>query len=204
VRSIERLSYASVLALLLLLGLPSAGMAKGPGLDRAVLEGPGIERPIVLRDRLPYLLSETVLRLAFGSSRERDISRKHPRSDALGPRYRLAYHMAAGRPIVVELYPYAAGGPQAFAEPGQAMRVGVGDDGKQVLFAVNSGWYDYPRRLVSDLGEQGLPSQSAVTGGGWPPPAWIAGLVTVSWGGFLTLRRRRSGGNGSRRTATPA
>jgi hypothetical protein len=187
--TIRRLCFIGVLTGALLVALPGFGRAKGPGLDHAVLKGPGIEGPLRLTDHHPYMLNRSVLSLAFGSSRDRDISRDAPPSDdALGPRYRIAYHMAAGRPILVDLYPYAAGGPLAFAPAGQALAVGIGHSDKEQRFEVNPGWYDFPPRLVSQLRDQGLPSEAAARDGSWRVPGWFLVLAALALGGPLVQR----------------
>ena len=166
-------------------------VAKGPGLDHAVLEGPGIDQQITLTDRYPYMLNETVLSLAFGSSRDSDISRDHPPSNALGPRYELVFHMAAGEPITVDLYPYAEAGPWAYAPAGPAIGVGVGNTDRETLFSVNPGWYELRPRLVSELRDQGLPSEGAALGTGWRVPGWILVLALLVLGARLWRQRVR-------------
>lgn len=178
-----------VLAGALLLAIPGMAAAKGPGLDHAVLEGPGIDQRITLRDRFPYMLNETVLGLAFGSSRDRDTSRDHPLGNALGPRYELVFHMAAGEPITVDLYPYAEAGPWAYAPAGQAIGVGVGNTDRETKFRVNPGWYELPPRLVSVLRDQGLPSEEAALSTGWRMPGWFLVPLLLLLGALL-LRRR--------------
>jgi hypothetical protein len=188
-RGVCRISALSVI--LLLIPFARIAMAKGPGLDHAVLEGPGIDRPISLTDRYPYLLNRTVLTLAFGSPRDRNIGREQPLSDDLGPRYHLAYYMVAGAPIVVDLYPYAAGGPLALASAGQAIAVGVGHRDHEQRFEVNSGWYDFPPGLISGLRDQGLPSRAAAPGNGLRLPLWLLALVAPILGGQLIREHSR-------------
>jgi hypothetical protein len=189
--AIRSLCSLGVLAGALVLAIPGMAVAKGPGLDHAVLEGPGIDQQITLTDRYPYMLNETVLSLAFGSSRDSDISRDHPPSNALGPRYELVFHMAVGEPITVDLYPYAEAGPRAYAPAGLAIGVGVGNTDRETLFRVNPGWYELQPRLVSELRDQGLPSEKAALGTGWRLPGWFLVLALLVLGARLWRQRVR-------------
>jgi hypothetical protein len=154
----QKLGYAGLIALFLL--VPATARAKGPGLDHAELDGPGISDPIRLEHRYPYLLDDAVFMTVFGSGHDPDVGRPRSERGSLGVRYQLSFNMTFGEPVLVDLYPYAEEGPVAYATPGQTVAVPIGDSGRDHEFEVQAGWYDYRPALVELLQEQGLPPET--------------------------------------------
>ena len=156
-----RSALVAVVAVLGVLVVPPV-FAKGPGLEHATLEGPGIAKPIRIEKHYPYLLDDAVFMHLFGSRSSRDIGRNEPRAGDLGPRFRFRYAMGFGERVEVELYPYSDRGPVAYAPPGQSVAVPVGRSDEAVRFPVHPGWYDYKPALVELLQSHGMPEEDEI------------------------------------------
>jgi hypothetical protein len=141
-----------------MLAAPHA-FAKGPGLEHATLDGPGIGKPIRIEKHYPYLLDDAVFMHLFGSKSRRDVGRDEPRAGDLGPRFQLRYAMGFGEWVEVALYPYSDRGPVAYVPPGQSVAVPVGRSDEAVDFPVHPGWYDYKPALVELLQSHGMPHE---------------------------------------------
>jgi hypothetical protein len=188
---LQRLGYACLVGLFVL--VPATVLAKGPGLDHAELDGPGIGEPIRLQERYPHRLDEAVLTAVFGSRHDADVGRPQSERRELGPRYELSFHMTFGKPVVVDLYPHAEGGPVAYAVPGQVVVVPSGHSGKNAEFDVHPRWYDYRPGLVELLEEQGLPRRDEFQTKSMPASYLLplgAGAAAIAVLGGLTLWRR--------------
>ena len=172
---------------------PSA-QAKGPGLDHTSLGGPGIEVPIRLANRYPYLLNEAAMGHLFEAARSSRFHSIRPVPVAeLGPRYDLAYHFAFGDPLEVDLYPYASGGPLGYVAPGQFAAVPVGISGTDVRFRAKPGWWRYRPRLIEYLQKEGLPQRAKAAASSIQWPAWwvsVVLLLALAAATGIQLRRR--------------
>jgi hypothetical protein len=179
-----KLGYACLVVWFLV--VPTTALAKGPGLEYTVLDGPGIGEPIRLEERYPHQLDEAVLTTVFGSRHDADVGRSQPERGGLGPRNELRFHMTFGKPVVIDLYPHAEGGPVAYASPGQAVVVPSGYSGRNAEFDVHPGWYDYRPGLVALLQEKGLPredeTQARTVPGGrlWALGASATGIALLA------------------------
>jgi hypothetical protein len=188
---LQRFGCACLVAFIL--ALPSTALAKGPGLDYAELDGPGIGEPIRLEERYPHQLDEAVLTTVFGSRHDSDVGRPQPERGDLGSRFELSFHMTFGKPVVLALYPYAEGGPVAYAAPGQVVVVPAGYSGKNAEFDVHPGWHDSRPGLVEVLQQQGLPRENVVRastllgGSSWPLGVGVAAIALL---GALTFWRK--------------
>ena len=157
------LKVVSLAALWLL--LPGVAFAKGPGLQHVTLDGPGIGHPIRIEKHFPYLLDDAIFMHLFGSKSTRDVARERPRRTDLGPRFRLDYHMTWGQPVEIDFYPYTDQGPVAYAAPGQAVPIPIGNSEEDFDFPVHAGWYDYRPAMVDLLQEGGLPTEAEIVDG---------------------------------------
>ncbi len=115
---------------------------------------------------------------------------------ALGPKYRITYVVPGpyGRNDTLrqDFYPYAAGGPLTYTEPGQPFFGGEKTHG---------GWFQAPQTLKNDL--VGLPAKAptagAVSDGFWPLSSTLttalaaALLLALVAAGSIFLMRRRPG-----------
>jgi hypothetical protein len=183
-----RVTAAVIVACLL---LPSVAHAKGPGLDHATLEGPGIPEAIHLPNRYPYLLNDAAMSHLFTRPQSAGFSRGRPVAvDELGPRYELTYRLGFGSTLVVDLYPYAARGAIAYVAPGQFASVPVGNSDAEVRFPAAPGWLAYRPRLIRWLQREGLPEGEPSRRSGALLTGALAGAVGFL-GLFVALRRRR-------------
>jgi len=181
------------------LALPSVAAAKGP--ERASITGPGLSAPVPVNGfgegdtstDLGLLVNETgFFPQTFGQSPD-PLLRTQPAERQLGARYTVTYTVPgpSTSTLVQDLYPYAAGGPVSYMEPGQQ----IWDQ------TTRGGWYrSNPNgRLRAMLVEAGLPKT--------PPAATPkrttshtkemrialgtgAGIVLAA-GALVLLRRRR-------------
>ena len=105
---------------LVLLSVPAEAKGRDPA--KAVIRGPGLVEPIVIRGNMGFPPGDRYWEFAltmFGSSSD-------PSSDALlsagdlGPRYLVDYvEPCCGHRVSQYLYPYAAGGPVTYTPSGQ-------------------------------------------------------------------------------------
>ena len=182
----------SVVAVVGLLVVPPA-FAKGPGLEHATLGGPGIDEPILIRPRYPYLLHDAVFMHLFGSAHKRDVGRGEPRAGDLGPPFWLRYAMGFGESVEVDLYPYSDRGPIAYVGPGQSVAVPVGRSDEAVEFPVHPGWYDYKPALVELLQSHGMPEEHEIDGA---PALQVLPLAVVGVLLAIAAAMRRRWGSG--------
>jgi hypothetical protein len=192
---VKRPSLQLGLIAILLCLFSGAASAKGPGLDHVMLDGPGIGQPVRIDKHFPYLLDDAISTLIYGSETRSHIGRERPQRDDLGPQFQLSYVMAFGEPIEVDFYPYADGGPVAYAIPGQAVVVPVGRSGQRAKFPVHEGWYDYRPALVDLLQKQGLPRANEVGRGARPSVFFGAALVLAFALAYCGSRVRRASSN---------
>jgi len=197
---------AVVASVAVAIAFPGSASAKGP--TQAVIRGPGLERPIPLRDpssrEIGPRLSSMVEDSGFW---DRLWCRHcHGRFDrpagVLGPRYTVRYVMAPDVPtpgrITQYVYPYAEAGPVTFMPRDQRYW------GRE---RTAGGWFVARPRLKRLLIEIGLPATapqvispspppplSAVAGGGvarWPVlPVSILAVALVGAAVILLTRRR--------------
>jgi hypothetical protein len=175
--------------------LPGVAFAKGPGLRHTTLDGPGIRHPIHLEEHYPdvlgILLDDAIGMHLFGSPSKSDIARDRAPTADLGPRYQLGYHMVWGKPVEIDFYPYADGGPVAYASPRQSVPVPIGHTGEDHEFPVHAGWYDYKPALVDLLQEEGLPTENEIDdGAGSPSILFVAALIMSLTAALARLRHR--------------
>lgn len=197
----------------LLLVVAPAVLAKGA--SAATTAGPGLERPISLREhgqpgseaKLAELSDQTGLfAVMFGDAGDQLFDQ--PPAGDLGARYAITYAVpgeGATFQVVQDLYPYAAGGPVTHARSGQRLWAGQ---------EVVGGWFYGPATLLPMLVSLGLParapvaSPAAATEAAAPATvttardgrAWWAGggaaavlLLTAAGLALRSVRRRRPG-----------
>jgi hypothetical protein len=171
--------------------LPATAAAKGP--SDATITGPGLSSPIKIsgggeggNTTLGHLVMYGgFFPQAFGQSPD-PVFRARP-ATALGPRYDVTYVVPGPSTDTLrqELYPYAAGGPLSYMEPGQPLW----------SQKTHGGWFRAAPELKPTLIEAGLPKKAPAThervanarklalGAG-------AGVVLAA-GALFLLRRRR-------------
>jgi hypothetical protein len=180
--------------------LPAAANAKGP--SQAIVTGPGLDRPVVLRaagdseggsGTLGRLTMEGGFFVeVFGQQPDPRLLRRPLR---LGPRYRVDYLMVgpkSTKSIHQDLYPYAADGVVTHMSPGQPFWDGQESKG---------GWMRAPElapgqeTLRAALVLAGLPdaavrasSRSRLATVWWAAAGVL--VATLGAGGLLALRRR--------------
>jgi hypothetical protein len=181
------------------LALPGVAAAKGPA--KASITGPGLTAPVAITGNgegdtstdLGLLVSETgFFPQTFGQSPD-PLLRSQPAERQLGARYTVTYTVPGPSTSTLrqDLYPYAAGGPVSYMEPGQT----IWDQ------ATHGGWYraNPYGGLRAMLVEAGLPKAAPAVvrtrntshtkevrialGAG-------AGII-VAAGALMLLRRRR-------------
>jgi hypothetical protein len=96
--------------------------AKGRDPVKAVIRGPGLVEPILIRGNMGFPPGDRYWAFAltmFGSSSDPS-SRSRLSTGDLGPRYLVHYvEPCCGHRVRQYLYPYAAGGPVTYTPPGQ-------------------------------------------------------------------------------------
>ena len=188
------------LALALALAAPVA--AKGP--DQATITGPGLDSPIVLGGDAEGDAYSSFGQFAEGAGfmyavfqQTPDPMRaKRPQGD-LGPKYEIVWRVPRGElsPALArqDLYPYAAGGPVTYMQPGQPL---FGGD-----HLTHGGWFRSPGNSFKEqLVSLGLPKAPTTAtplvqaepdqrrASRWLPIAF-AGLVLPA--AFFAVRRKR-------------
>lgn len=142
------------------LALPGVAAAKGP--SKASITGPGLSAPLSITGDgeggnstdLGLLVTETgFFPQTFGQSPD-PLLRSQPATSQLGARYTVTYTVPGGSISTLrqDLYPYAAGGPLSYMEPGQE----IWDQ------TTHGGWYraNPVGGLRTMLVEAGLPKTS--------------------------------------------
>ncbi len=203
-------SGVAVAVVVVILAAPSA-FAKGP--SQGVITGPGLARPITLREpgstTIGPDLANVVMQSGFfvgtfGGTLHLHGNLAHRPAGSLGPRYTITYTMTVeGRPssdIVQYVFPYAEPYPITYMPPNQT----YWGSNKTVgaWYAAHVGF----RRTLVRLGLPATPLSGAqspavgsdagsplgtVPGGSLAMPLWIAAaLVVVMIAAFLTRRRR--------------
>lgn len=169
--------------------VPAAALAKGGGYLYATVDGPGLDHPVRLTSRF---LTETFIAHMEGARHNySDINRRSSEAANLGPRFNLIYHLQGSAQFHVDFYPYAHGGPVAFAVAGQRIpNPGLADSDSQATYEVPAGWFSYRPRLIAQLQTQGLPSRQQATDTESPLP-WLFALtgLAVSLGALLIRSR---------------
>ncbi len=142
---IRKLAAPSIiLAVLLALQAP----AEAKGFQRAVIRGPGLATPVVIRFQAVGTL---------WSAAEYLPHEPHPYSPDLGPRYRVVFSFSDICPtstgaVSVYLYPYASDGPELYTPPRQKSECGQ---------RLSGGWAYGPASLLDMLATHGLPKRSS-------------------------------------------
>jgi LPXTG-motif cell wall-anchored protein len=178
--------------------LPTAATAKGP--SEATITGPGISvvTPIVFRGDgegnpstdLGLLVTESgFFPQTFGQS-PNPLLRSRP-SSQLATKYTVTYTVPGPSTDTLrqELYPYAAGGPLSYMEPGQR----IWDQ------QTHGGWFRGTSELRRRLVAAGLPRADPEAGrksagsrtGSRKVSIALATGIALTGGAFLLLRRRR-------------
>jgi hypothetical protein len=168
---------ASLLAAGSALVLAGSAYAKGP--SEARIEGPNLDRAIVLRGMgepgggsflASFALQAGFFSAVYDADMPRAMLRGRPRG-YLGPRYRVAYVVPTGDTTTArvrqDLYPYARPTAVTFMRPGQPVFPGMKAPG---------GWFRAPGTLKTMLVAHGLPASPRLAGDGWRSP----GRVIVS------------------------
>ncbi|MQA98792.1 MAG: hypothetical protein GEU78_00625 [Actinobacteria bacterium] len=166
-----------LLALGLLISAGPSQAKTGLAYDYAKLTGPGLTGALVVQDtRPPYLLNAELDEMATGRLHDPSVN-----NDALGPKYRLVYYLEDST-VEVEFYPYAQPRPVAFVPSRQSVTISS-DNGSESV-QIESGWYDYPPRLVDSLKEIGLPNEAPSSPlGRLPVGSVLVGVVLLlAWG----------------------
>ena len=164
--------YGRALAISVVTGLMVIGtlpaQAKGFGLNRLVIRGPGLAEPLSLsrqqfgvptNQRHPAAIALEGMLGRFPKS-------ERPPSGTLGPRYEFKFELEliGGRVVALRqaFYPYAEVGPMTFTPAGQAVnfsaspwRFQSGD-----VHDVKPGWLPFPEEQVNRLQRYGLPSDA--------------------------------------------
>jgi hypothetical protein len=184
-----------LVSLVALLALASPAHAKGP--SEGVLEGEGLDAPIVIGwgegtpggDRV--IEDVGFFEATFGMVPSRMLD--DPPTDDLGPRLTLRWTVPGpdglDDEIVQDLYPYADGGPVTYTPAGQAFFEADRTKG---------GWFRGPERLLTTLTALGLPEEDALApaggggGTGWVPIGASLGAVVLLGVGLAVASRRRA------------
>jgi hypothetical protein len=186
----RRLLLPAVIASAALL-LPATAAAKGP--SDATITGPGLSSPIKIsgggeggNTTLGQLVTYGgFFPQAFGQTPD-PVLRARP-TTALGPRYNVTYIVPGPSTDTLrqELYPYAAGGPLSYMEPGQPFW------GQKT----HGGWFRGAPELKSTLIQAGLPKKAPATHQRVASARKLAlgagAGVALAAGAFLLLRRRK-------------
>lgn len=180
-----RVRWVVLLALGLLISAGPTQAMMGLSYNYAKLTGPGLTGALVVQDtRPPYLLNAELSEMATG----RRLHDTSVNNDALGPKYRLGYYLEDST-IQVESYPYARPRPVAFVPPGQSVTMSSDNGSKSAQ--IESGWYDYPPRLVDSLKEIGLPNEAPSSVPRWLlVGSFLAGVVFLLARGTKRSRAR--------------
>ena len=134
------------LLLAAVVALALAGPASAKWIDTATITGPGVERPIVTGGEFLFD-SSGFYAATFGPTTD---LLPAPPTKRLGPRYTVLYSLPGPERVRVrqDLYPYAAGGPVTYTDPGQPLY-----DGQRT----RGGWYAGTRDLKDAVASIGLP-----------------------------------------------
>jgi len=192
-RAAARPIVVLVVAMIAIIG--GSAWAKGP--VTAVIEGPGIDGPILVSGVFDGTNDAPIARLAdamgldellFGVDGQ--ALPQEMEQPATGPVYQVTWTWFNGAVIPVELYPAAEGGPLVHLTAGLYR-----SENGNVGFGVRGGWYRADDDLVQMLDELGVPLEHR-----GPAPVSIVALLAVLGvlGGTAvvtrSLLRRRAGG----------
>ena len=183
------------------LALAGSAYAKGP--SEARIEGPNIDRAIVLRGvgepgsgsaLGKFAVDAGFYSAVYDADMPRPMLPSRPRG-YLGPRYRVTYVVPTGDTTTArvrqDLYPYARPAAVTSMRPGQPVFPGMKAPG---------GWFRAPGTLKTMLVAHGLPASARLDAGGWPSPGRvIVSLLLVlafvtAW--VLAARRPRAAPTG--------
>lgn len=178
-----RMCAAIVVAVLL---IPGVAHAKGP--SAATIAGADLAAPVSLTgdegtpgDLMTLADQAGLFPATFGQEPDPMLP-KQP-TTALGPKYTITWTMPSGDPVASTLhqdvYPFAAGGPFTYTEPGQPF---FGTE------HTRGGWYRGPSALTTTLTRLGVPSHPIPAA----PPATAAPPVTALAAAPATARSRDS------------
>lgn len=173
--------------------VPVDALAKGA--TEARIEGPGLDEPIILKNRglrskLGQLAIDTGFYRAVFTQIPDPMLAERPAGD-LGPRYEVTYVMPRGDgladdELTQDLYPYARPSPVSYVAPGQPFFF----DTKKT----RGGWYVATPSLEDDLIAIGLPESPPPVGEDtkipWTAIGAFAGLGIVLAFAALLVRRR--------------
>ena len=159
VRVLAVLSVAAAL-----LAIPTVAWAKGPSV--ATISGPGLQSPITVKgmgepgagSQLADLAEQSGLfSAAYGATGNGQVLSGRPEG-SLGARYTVTYTIPNGQPkpgrVVMDIYPYAPGGPVSYTHPGAAVFPGQQPPTPQ--------WFQGPADLRLVLISIGLPDRPAL------------------------------------------
>jgi hypothetical protein len=208
------------LSVALVAALPSPALAKGgdeggAGL-RAVIKGPGLDKPISLAGvrkqgaALVRLVADAAgFPAALGGIRDSrfvpdPMLRTRPSGD-LGQPYAITYLLRGPNGEVArltqDLYPYAKLRPAPTIAPGQTVTYMAPGQPVFGTERTRGGWYVATSYLKDNLVAAGLPASAPTDGGGPEPPWTVLGTLTAL-GLVLALAALLTRRHGQRRTVT--
>jgi len=193
-----------VAAVLAVLALPAAALAKGP--SEGTISGPGFVKTFkVSGDGSPGTLGGDLTQTtgffpaAFGQSPDPMLHRKPA---ALGPSYTIVWTVPTGNGAPDRLrqvvYPYAKGGGVTYMKPGQPI----------FDMTTQGGWYRNPdlKRTLVSLGLPAKAPSASSDGTSWTLPAGLgaAALLLVAAGLLFWHRQRGQRSPSTSSTELPA
>jgi hypothetical protein len=169
---------------------PSQAQISGPGVDQITLSGGGEDGGTPLGN---FAQSAGFFQATFRQTPDSTL-RQRPAGE-LGPKYTITYRVpgpsGSADTIRQDLYPYAAGGPLTYMQPGQKIFV---------TESTHGGWFRAAPGLKTMLVDRGLPATpslaaaddgSSAFDGRWPVVAvGLAGIALVAAASLLVVRRR--------------
>jgi hypothetical protein len=188
-----------------LLFVPAAAHAKGP--NGATIDGGELAAPITVSGSAGEGGLHDVIEgsgfMAAAFEEQPDPMLKAPPADDLGPKFVLTWHVPNGTATAdvlhQDLYPYAAGGPVTYTEPGQPF---------MLTQRTHGGWFRSTSSFLVTLTELGLPATRPAVpapaaapapahvpanGTAWPVlPALVIMSIAAATAVVVAARRRRS------------
>lgn len=193
-------------AVLLVGSMASPAAAKGPLVSEAMIEGPGLDEPLIFSrgggsESDVNMLAEQSGIFAAMFLPYPDPLKAHRPQKELGPRYTITYTVpgpAGGEDELVQhIWPYAERGAVTYTPAGQPMG---GEGGEGAPMHTRGGWYRGLSPLKSFLVDAGLPAKAPEVARGTaaepqpspsPMPGWPALAAIVVLGALAAVLIRR-------------